>query len=107
MNPTNADLQVPGDTRLGDFYPLDTNSNNDYCVAKAKVATVASTTEPSPQQSVPNVDLNQAELTPEQRWQLDVLLLSYSDIFSANDHDYRHTDVVQHCIKTRDVPPNK
>lgn len=107
MNPTNADLQVPCDTRLGDFHPIGTDSDDDYCVVEANVATVATTTEPSPSRSVPDVHLNHSELTTEQRQQLETLLLTYRDIFSANDHDYGRTDIVRHSIKTTDVPPIK
>ena len=56
MNPTTTDLHVPSEARLGDFHPLG-NSERDYSIVKAEVATVTMTAEPSPQHRLPDVDL--------------------------------------------------
>lgn len=44
------------------------------------------------------------DLTEEQK---DQLLLSYSDIFPKDDHDYGHTNLVHHSINTGDAAPKK
>lgn len=33
--------------------------------------------------------------------------MSYSDVFSAHDHDYGHKNIVRHSIRTVDAPPIK
>lgn len=38
LNPTNAYLQVPCDTRLGDFHPLGREREDDYTIVDAGVA---------------------------------------------------------------------
>lgn len=107
MNPTNTELQVPSNTRLGDFHALDEDHEVDFHVEDPSVSTVTARTEPSFQQLLPDVDLSQAEITDEQRHKLQSLLLSYSDVFSAHDHDYGHTNIVRHSIRTGDAPPIK
>lgn len=99
MNLTTTDLHIPSETRLGDFHPLG-NSEDDYSIVEADVATVTTTAEPSSQQMLPDVDLSQAALTDKQRQKLEALLLTYSDIFSAHDQDYGRTNIVRqhkHC----------
>lgn len=54
MNPTTTDLHVPSETRLGDFHPLG-NSEHDYSIVKADVATVMMTAEPFLQHTLPDV----------------------------------------------------
>lgn len=107
MNPTNTELQVPSNTRLGDFHALDEDHEVDFHVEDPSVSTVTARTEPSFQQLLPDVDLSQAEITDEQRHKLQSLLLSYSDVFSAHDHNYGHTNIVRHSIRTGDAPPIK
>ncbi|KAF5905694.1 Glyceraldehyde-3-phosphate dehydrogenase [Clarias magur] len=52
MNPTTAVLQLPCDTRLGDFHPLGRDTDDDYCLVEPSVATVTSTVESSTHQSL-------------------------------------------------------
>ncbi|KAF5896526.1 Uncharacterized protein DAT39_013767 [Clarias magur] len=52
MNPTTAVLQLPCDTRLGDFHPLGRDTDDDYCLVEPSVATVTSTVESSTHQSI-------------------------------------------------------
>lgn len=66
MNPTNADLQVPSDTRLGDFHALDNDNETDSHVEEPSVSTVTAKTEPTFQELLPGVDFSQAEITDEQ-----------------------------------------
>lgn len=107
MNPTTAVLQLPCDTRLGDFHPVGRNTDDDYCFVEPSVATVKATVGSSPHQSVPKVDLNHTDLTTEQRQQLETLLMTNSDVFSVHDQDYGRTNIVQHSIKTLESSPIK
>ena len=88
MNLTTADIQVPCDTRLGDFNPVGDTSEDGYLIAEANVATVTALVNSSPQQKLPDVDLSQLTLTNEQQQRLKALLSTYSDVFSAHDQEY-------------------
>lgn len=104
MNPTTTDLHVPSETRLGDFHPLG-NSEHDYSIVNADVATVTTTAEPSPQHRLPDVDLSQATLTDEQRQKPEALLLTYSVVFSAHNQDYECTETQTQHRHSRCAPP--
>ena len=107
MNLTTADIQVPCDTRLGDFHPVGDTSKDDYLIAEAEVATVTALVDSTPQQTLPYVDLGQLTLTDQHQQRLKALLLTYSDVFSAHDQDYGHTNLVRHSVRTTDTPPIK
>ncbi len=105
MNLATTDLQVPCDTRLGNFHPLGNSSEDEYFIAETDNVTVAMVSESFSQQTLPDVDLDHLALTDKQRQKLETLLLTGSDIFSAHDHDYEHTDIIRRSIKTTYVPP--
>lgn len=103
MNPTNSDCHVPCDTRLGDFHSLGSQEGEKFSTEEVTTAAVAEVKSHSPSESMPRVDLSQFAVTDEQRQQLEALLLTHSDVFSAHDQDCGRTSVVKHSIKTGDA----
>ena len=103
MNPTNSD--VPCDTRLGDFHSLGSQEDEEFSIEEVTTATIVEVKSQATSESLPGVDLSQSAVNDEQCQQLEALLLSYSDVFSAHDQDYGCTNVVKHSIKTGDASP--
>ncbi|KAL7886004.1 hypothetical protein AOLI_G00062990 [Acnodon oligacanthus] len=97
MNPMYEDCHVLRDTRIGEFHSLVHQTGEEFCIAEATVAEIQSETLSRP---LPKVNLGNSALDPEQQQQLETLLLKYSDVFSAHEHDYGHTDRVRHAIRT-------
>lgn len=102
MNPTDEDCQVPCGTRLGEFHSLVAQPGEEYTMAEPTVARIQAQIKSDPK---PKIDLSQSALKGDQRAQLEALISKYSDIFSAHEYDYRHTDLVKHTIRTGDVQP--
>ena len=105
MNPTNSDCHVPCDTRLGNFHSLGSQEDEEFSIEEVTTATIVEVKSQATPESLPGVDLSQSAVNDEQRQQLEALLPSYSDVFSARDQDYGCTNVVKHSIKTGDASP--
>ncbi len=53
----------------------------------------------------PKLDLSPSALNREEQTQLESLISKYSDVFSADDYDYGHTDLVKFTIRTGEAQP--
>lgn len=102
MNLTCEDCHVPCGTRLGEFHSLVTQPGEEYTMPEPTVAQIQTQSEPCPK---PKLDLSRSTLDREQQIQLETLISKYSDVFSANEHDYGRTDLVKHTIRTEGAQP--
>ncbi|KAL0197560.1 hypothetical protein M9458_006100, partial [Cirrhinus mrigala] len=102
MNLTNEDCHVPCGTMLGEVHSLVTQPGEEFTIQEPTVAQIQTHMDPCPKSKV---DLSQSALNSEEQSQLETLISKYSDVFSVDDYDYGHTDLVKHTIRTGDAQP--
>ncbi|KAI8517499.1 hypothetical protein Bbelb_035160 [Branchiostoma belcheri] len=108
-----AELQSQGTVELEATGEQEVHVNFIQCNVNSEEQTPLSS--PPPTRSKPDsgpdpdvyskVDLDGADLTPEQEAKLEALLQKHSSVFSTHKHDFGYTETIKHRIPTGDTPP--
>ncbi|KAI8512048.1 hypothetical protein Bbelb_111480 [Branchiostoma belcheri] len=116
-----CDVTLGTRTKLGELYLVERVPEQEVDVsisphtqAEAYVRLVSAepaaskpATEESNEPLPVDVDVDVDTLTDEQKTKLRDLLLKHKDTFSADKHDFGHTNAVTHRIFTGDAPPSR
>ncbi|KAI8486535.1 hypothetical protein Bbelb_357700 [Branchiostoma belcheri] len=105
-----ADLQPEGTVEIESVGEQEVQINFVQCNMKTEDETLVSTpTAETKSESGPDVyskvDLDGADLTPEQEAKLEALLQKHASVFSTHKRDFGYTETIKHKIPTGDTPP--
>ncbi|KAI8512396.1 hypothetical protein Bbelb_090350 [Branchiostoma belcheri] len=105
-----ADLQPEGTVEIESVGEQEVQINFVQCSMNTEDETLVSTpTAETKSESGPDVyskvDLDGADLTPEQEAKLEALLQKHASVFSTHKRDFGYTETIKHKIPTGDTPP--
>ena len=103
MNPTNQEVKLFPDTRIGQFYSVSDDSQSEYSVTEPSPS-VNEVTVPT-KSPLPPVDISKTSISPSQLREVETLLCKHSAVFSTGPNDFGRTNLVTHRIRTGDASP--
>ena len=106
LNPTNQPIKIYRWTRLGQFLPAEADIAT-FELMRSDLEAEAKREIPMPtdMDTQHTLDIDDTELSPEQRTRLRALLQKYNDVFAHNSKQPGDSSVVKHKIDTGNHPP--
>ncbi|KAL7851890.1 hypothetical protein SRHO_G00176750 [Serrasalmus rhombeus] len=100
LNTSENDIELLPGQHLGEFH---STSSNDTTVVEETCCTTSTVYS----DSVPPVQIDEANLSHSQAQSLKMLLKKYSTVFSMHSEDRGRTGIIKHCICTGSATPIK